>query len=180
MTRTVAANIASLVEEDPVNNSRGALTCGSCLLDAFCRFNWVGPNLNDLSCPYPNSGTKTVSVREQRMYSAITLPLSASQSELNLQSLEALSCDGEVYITRPLFYLKVNDNSLLQPVYPLCRHPLLLWLAHAVLVDNSSLLGPSAVRLSLSLSLTSSFSLGVTSAPRWCGRCTVCLCGRGC
>ena len=60
VTRTVTANVTTLLEEDPVNNSSAIATCGSRLLDQFIKFNWVGPNQADLACPYPNSGTKAL------------------------------------------------------------------------------------------------------------------------
>jgi tetratricopeptide (TPR) repeat protein len=129
VTRTVTTNVTTLVEEDPVNNSSAIATCGSRLLDQFIRFNWVGPNQADLACPYRNSGTKVL-------------------DELNAESLEALSSDGE-------------------PVYSLCRHPLLLWLAHTVLVDNSPLLGPSAVVWTLRCLFVRQRMLTQRSASLW-------------
>ena len=68
VTQTVGNNITSLVEEDPVNNCSGIVTCGSRLLGTFCSFNWVGPNQADLSCPYPNSGTNVLVCVCRRSY----------------------------------------------------------------------------------------------------------------
>ena len=78
---------------------------------------------------------------------------SLPQAKWNLQSLQQLSWDNEVDVHPSYPHLHTSTPPPLhpshmhtQPVYHLTRQPLLLYLAHVVLVENASLLGCRVVR----------------------------------
>lgn len=55
VTPTITANLASLLEEDPVSGPQKVVIFGSRLLNSFCQQNWIGPFQPDLECTYADS-----------------------------------------------------------------------------------------------------------------------------
>ena len=124
LCESLTRDIEQAVSRDPASGIEKLLECGSNLLNQFCWLNWI-------SCDAHNG-------------SVVLSLVSAEQLDnLNTRSLERLSWDGEVC----LFVCMLLLLFCLQPAYALCKHPLLLYLAHVILVDSSDVLGPNAVSL---------------------------------